>query len=252
MEQTRLPQTDDILVQGEANFSLSPNGQWLFFQSNQGRATAPLYILYDIAGQVRYPIGMTPEVGALLNEGRGFLQHIGCWQADSARLFLPGVDTTTVFVTAVGIAQPQWSVSARLSRDEFRRIYECPTQTSDPTTIVQVAQPSAQRIDLLDAQTGNQVLATHESTPLESRIALTYLAVAPDQTALAYVLTGYRGSFIARAEGFVLSRTAGAAGPQRLAEKIVGPLRWGPQGKVIYGVVGQKNGALSLSAWSIP
>ena len=69
-----LPSTDNIKVSAETNFSISPNGQWLFYQSNTGNPFAPVYILYDLKTYQPYQVNLSLVTSTLAAEGRGPLE----------------------------------------------------------------------------------------------------------------------------------------------------------------------------------
>ncbi len=249
--QTILPQTHDIAGNGEENFSISPDGRWLFFLSQQSTLTTPLFILYDLKDSSRYEIQLTDAVRNLIEEMRGPLNHIGCWDESSIRIFLPSVDTTTIFVIDVADGSFRLDIHEQVSQAEYKVYYECNKPAVDPMSIVRLVQDTPQQIDILQAQTPNTQLANHHATATENRLVIDYLLLSPDQTMLTYVITGYRGSFISASRGFVLNIAARQTTPQMLTEKVFGPLRWGPESDRIYGNVGQTGGETNIIEWQI-
>lgn len=237
--------TNDILVSGEQNFSLSPDGKWLFYSSMYGNAFEPIYILYDIERREKQIIGLSPRTQELASEGRGPLQ-LGCWDQGGFQFFLPG-DERVLFRLDIRAENLQLEALESVQRDEYFRYYECP-DFFHAEQVVQTNQISPKEIRLMQ---NSIVLATHKAKRIGvDRIDFQYPTISLDREIFAYVIYEYRGSFVASSRGYLLVLETGEL--EELADPVFGPMRWSPDSSFVYASAREFRGDAAIYRWRIP
>lgn len=252
MSGEKLAGTDDILPQGDQNFSVSPDGIWILYPIARTNPFEPAYILYDLKKQERHEIGLSARVRDLAAEGRGPLVRAGCWSPDGTQVFLPG--NNILYVLDVGSTNLQWDVIEQVDSQEFLYYYECPSLSPDDiTSIIRVYQPSDLEIQLVDVQNPEIILARHQALGIGvNRIDFQYPTVSPDGNQIAYIVNEYRGSFIGSSQGYILNIILEEpAGPQFLANPIFGPVRWSPDNNFVYASASGSSDSKGIYRWEV-
>jgi hypothetical protein len=255
----RLAGTDDIRPQGYEAFSISPDSKWLVFPSDRGNvlapayssANAPAYELYDIEKRQPSSIGLSARVQALTAQGRGPLGRAGCWDSDSRRVFLPG--DRILFVADLRSKPLQWDVSESVGLQEFRRYYDCKDASPDATSIVRTLARSPRQVDIVATANPGRVLASHSAPWHVGRIDIRFLTVSPNRERVSYVVTEYRGSFVAASKGYVLQLTSPSAQkPRQLSDRVIGPIRWSSDNAFAYAcVTDARSGKAAIYRWRV-
>ncbi|MEX0895973.1 MAG: hypothetical protein WDZ94_03470 [Patescibacteria group bacterium] len=245
--------TDDISASGGQNFSLSPDGNKLIFQSKKGTPFLPTYVLIDLATQARREISFSPQAQAMLDQRAGPLGRTGCWDTEGKKVFLPGSDMMTLYFAEVESTQIQWEIIKNPSEDEYQLYYECPNWSAyEIPSVVQVTQLSDREAHIIDVRDPGKILARHKTGLTTSRILIDELTISPDGNWLGYTVHQYRGSFVGATQGYILNiSSAETAEPQLLANPVFGPFQWDPQRNSVYTAARGLSKDSSIYQWSL-
>lgn len=253
---TKLEGTSDIWLSGDYNFSISPKGNWILFQSNEGDSFSPVYVLLDIATQTRNEIVFSQRAEELTQDARGpyklEFDLVGCWDEDESKVFVPSSDLQTLFYAEIGVSTVQWNVLEDVSREKFRQYYECPELSSNTSSIIQIKNMSDREVQLVDVRNSEKIVARHRTGVTTSRIIVDGLSISPDGKWLSYVVHQFRGSFVGASQGYIVDLTSPTAvHPRLLADPVFGPARWDSSSHMVYAVARTLSGNINIYQWKV-
>ncbi len=245
----RLAGTDDVSPIGDQAFSISPDGRWLLYPSSRGNILAPAYTLYNIERRQATGISLSARVQELAAQGRGPLGRAGCWEPDSTHVVLPG--DRILFVADPRSAPPRWDVNESVSVTEFRRYYDCKGTSPESGTIVRPLTVSPREVNIVSAADPGRVLARHQASRADvDRILIRFPTLSQNRQRLSYVVIEYGGSFLIASRGYVLNlNSAAAQKPLLLADHVLGPVLWSPDGVFAYACTSESRGAKAIYRW---
>lgn len=241
-------------VGGIKNFSVSPDGKWLFITAddNSGAHQYDRYILHNIE----------TGKGEFINDDQGVLpetffdpqyprQKPGCWDPDSSKVTLIGSDLTTLYILETDSASPTWQIQENAG-DLYNYHSNCPTRNApyEISTLVETNQLSDKSIELATAQTPKRTLAKHKSGAITvSRVAVNSMVASPDGQYVSYIFDQHRGSFVAPSQGYVLN-LAGEPQLKLLGSPIYEPFQWSADSMYVYALARGHEGQ-SIYRWRI-
>jgi hypothetical protein len=247
--QYNLPKTGGI-----ENFSVSPDGKWLFITADDaaGKHQYYRYILHNIeTGQGEFindDQGVLPET---FFETQYPLREPGCWDIDSQKVTLVGGDFSTLYSLAIDSPSPTWKIQKNAG-DLYDYYHNCPTRNApyEVSTLVKINQLSDKLIELTTIQAPERTLAKHKSNALTvSRVAVSDIVVSPDGRYVSYLFDQYRGSFAAPTQGYALN-LAGEPQLKLLGSPIYKPFHWSADSMYVYAVAGGNKGQ-GIYRWQI-
>ncbi len=242
----KLPGTED--VSGNPSFTMSPDGHWIFYSyifSNK-----PVFVLYDVMGQSRKEISLSPKAKEVIARKSPPLYGRGCWNPEGNRMYIPGAYSSLFFVD---VESEYISLQVDTNPDEKENDYyfECSglgyskvrqgglTHTFEKDRLrreqkVRIQEGPGREILLVDAKDPNRVLARHKDGILSDIIGINTISLSPDGRYLAYdmPINGVLG-FSGPTPLYVLDLESDAK-PVLLAATFYGPARWSPDGQWIY------------------
>jgi hypothetical protein len=243
----KLTGTDDVRL----NFSVSPDGKWLLYDSLDGSAFNPIYVLYNTKEQKRHEIKLSHRALEIADSGLGTL-GAGCWNADSTQVFLSTalVNPYTLFMLDVRTKELQMEVLEDAGKSKWQYYDECST-LSEPSSLVRAVQHSPREIHIVDAGNPQKILARHKAGILMHNFEITEtLSYSPDGTRVAYIVGGAR-FFGTPPRGYVLDlKSAGAGHPKLLGAPTYEPILWGPDSNTVYASVGDGDD-ISIYVWKL-
>lgn len=251
-------------VGGIKNFSLSPNGQWLFVTSvvTFGAGTYH-YILHNLqTGQGEFIHDDRQILPKNIFETTYLLEAPGCWDPDSQKVTLVSGDFSILFFLTVNSSSPSWQ-SQENARDLYDYYYNCPTRNApfEISTLINIKQISAKSIEITTAKEPQRILAKHQAEARAVyRVSVNDLVISPDGQYLAYIFDQWQG-FGAFAKGYVLN-LQGEPKLRLLGDQIFKPFQWSPDSMYVYALSGGPEGQSiyrwqvqdrpSTSTWNIP
>lgn len=246
--QYNLPETGGI-----ENFSVSPDGKWLFITADDapGEHQYYRYILHDIeTGQgdfINDDLGLLPET---FFDTQYPLLEPGCWDIDSRKVTLVGRDVSTLYSLAIDSSSSTWKIQKNAD-DLYDYYYNCPTRNApyEVSTLLKV-HLSDKSIELTTTQAREKTLARHKSNASTvSRVSVSDIVVSPDGQYVSYVFDQYRGNFVAPSQGYVVN-LAGESRLKLLGSPIYEPFYWSADSMYVYAIAGGNEGQ-GIYRWQI-
>lgn len=247
---TKLAGTEDVLVHGDWNFSISPNGRWMTYLSEDSSLNEPIYILYNLETQEKRIVTLSAKMVESISEGKTPTRRSPCWSEDSSQFHLIG--NFLLFTADVSSQNPQWMVSETYDNAMFNYVYNCPRQNQNVDHLVRVDRISDLEVAIVQV-TNNQVLARHKT----SKFGVTYLAVeyfahSPNANYVGYIVSELRGSFSGDSWGYIVSLLPEtSANPILVSLSPLGPFRWGIRDESFYGVTSENQSKEGIYQWNI-
>ena len=243
--------TNDIRITGEQNFSISPDGTWILYYSEQGNPFEPVYVLYDIEKRERHGVGLSSRAKDLAAEGRGPLRDIGCWDRSGEKVVLR--EEIILFALDVSSNHLEWEVLENVDAATLSYYRNCPSTSPQFESKVKVNQASPKEVHLVDAQNPERILATHEAHGATvHRILIQYPTISPDGKHVAYIVTEFRGTFVASSYGYILDITPESPTEAKpLADPVFGPIRWSPDSAFVYASAREFRKGDGIYRWRI-
>ena len=240
--------TGEARLRGES-VSLSPNGRWLLYYSDQSTLTDPALVLFDNDRRERYKVQLSPAATALAKKRRIPYMTGGCWDMDSSRVWLLGMQGTDLFYIAIAQErQPFMLALAASSSVKARRAVHLCDSGKHTTPPVQVKRDGKRHLSLVDLE-GN-TLAEFRARWSQTRIDVEDLTLSPSGRYLSFILTGYRGSFSTGGRGYILPLILNESiSLLFMGEPIIGPLMWAPRDKYLYAFKAAGSGQGQFFRW---
>lgn len=241
-------------VGGIKNFSVSPDGKWLFITAddNPGAHQYDRYILHNIeTGQGTFINNDQNVIPETFFDPKYPRQKPGCWDPDSKKVILIGADLSTLYFLPTDSSSPTWQ-----SQENTGGLYSyydnCPTQKApyEISTMVEINQLSDRSIELTTAQNPKRILAKLTSGAITvSRVAVNSMVISPDGQYISYIFDQHRGSFVAPSQGYVLS-LQGEPRLRLLGSPVYEPFQWSSDSKYVYARTKGDKGQ-SIYRWKI-
>jgi hypothetical protein len=238
-----IPGTDDVQPRGELNFTISPDGRWLFFRSSRGSSFDPTFVLIDLERQQRKEIGFSDEARRLAADGRGPVTSGWRWSRDGSTIVLRS--EAAFFTARVADPSPVWSIGKDLEESGPKT---GGTSPHDPLAVA--LQPSENVALLVDAQESSVVLARYQEPPGAS-VRIVHVNPAPNGAFVSYLVESYVAAFPSPTRGFVIARDRNRwTRPVEIAAPVYGPIRWSPIASELYACTHRGRGSTGIYRWS--
>jgi len=242
-----LPGTEQVRIRGES-LSLSPDGRWLLMYGGQTSPAEPAILLYSTVRLRSTPVALSSAARQLARQQRGPYLTGGCWSADSSSVDLLGLQGTDLFDLTIDQDTPTLELVDDVLPARRRAVAQCRNVASRPAGL-SVRDMSGGGVQVVDR--AGTTLAEFKPGWLQSRAAIDGLRLSPGERYLAFVVSRFRGSFVASTTGYILDLSMPDDGLRRtFGRRPIPPLLWGPDGCCIYAF-DKADGAGRVYRWDI-
>ncbi|MDQ3098912.1 MAG: hypothetical protein M3Q44_04140 [bacterium] len=223
--------TEDVNPHGSRTFSISPDGEWIQYFSEEGNPFDQKLIVYNVPARKKEIVSMDTATREKLSSSGGLNGVSDCWSSDSKFNYLGDVFNRQYELSVTG--QPP-SLDYIPESDQT----SCVLPGNLNSSLIATNGKSEARL----SSNGKTIASHKKSRFYSSNVLISDISVSPGSKYATYTVTEAGGSFVTFNATYIVSNLSETPSvPFRIVGDIYGPVMWCPDSSCGFAYISGTN-----------